>query len=184
MNSLRNIQKRIKCGSQRQNNYNFLSRNPHLFLDPTIRKYFRYLYWKFNQTSKWRSWIKIYSGFFFFLGNGFFGEVDLDADGGLDADAGLEAEVDFDSAVGLGPLFFLSGIGPLKWIIKPFRKLRKNWSPHSMYFGWFSFLKIAPSSLVVTAKSTSEHIFTISSSRSLWATRSFFIISLLESAIL
>src|SRR5690606_692054 len=52
-----------------------------------------------------------------------------------------------------------------------------------MYFSWFSFLKIAPSSLLVTAKSTNEQIFTISSSRNLWATRSFFIISLLVNGI-
>lgn len=44
MNSLRNIQKRIKCGSQRQRNIYFSNANPHLFLDPTIRKSFRYVY--------------------------------------------------------------------------------------------------------------------------------------------
>lgn len=174
MTSLRNIQKRIKCGSQRQNNYNFLNKNPHLFLDPTTRKHFRYLYWKFNRISKEGAGEKIYSGFFVFLGNGFFDEVCLEPEVVLTAEVGLN----------FGPLFAFSGIGPLKWIIKPFRKLRKNWSPHSIYFGWFSFLKMAPSSLVLTAKSTRAHIFTISSSRSLWATRSFFIISLLESAIL
>jgi len=47
-----------------------------------------------------------------------------------------------------------------------------------MYFGWFSFLKIAPNSLLETLKSFNAQIFTISSSRSLCATRNFLKMSL------
>jgi len=49
---------------------------------------------------------------------------------------------------------------------------------------YFRILKIAPNSALETLKSTKAQIFTISSSRSLCATRSFFIISLLVSAII
>src|SRR5690554_23939 len=52
-----------------------------------------------------------------------------------------------------------------------------------MYFGWFSFLNMAPNSLLETLKSTKEKISTISSFRSFKATRSFFMMSLFESAI-
>ena len=37
MNSLRNIQKRIKSGSQKLYNLNTLDKNRHLFQDPTMR---------------------------------------------------------------------------------------------------------------------------------------------------
>jgi len=45
MKTLRNIQKRIKCGSQKQHTLDYLNVNKHLFEDPTIRKTCRYIYW-------------------------------------------------------------------------------------------------------------------------------------------
>src|SRR5690606_37796438 len=74
--------------------------------------------------------------------------------------------------------FSFFGIGPRKWMINPFRKFLRIWSPHSIYFGWSSFRKNAPNSLFDILKSTSSRIFTISSSRSFKATRSFLNISL------
>lgn len=83
------------------------------------------------------------------------------------------------------PFFFgvlldpFGGIGPRKWITNPFKKLRRIWSPHSIYFGWSSRLNNAPNSLFDILKSTRLKILIISSSRSWWATLSFLKISLL-----
>ena len=43
MKTLRNLQKRIKCNSQRQNTL-YLYNEKHLFEDPTIRKTCRYAF--------------------------------------------------------------------------------------------------------------------------------------------
>ncbi|GAA3782595.1 hypothetical protein GCM10022271_13630 [Corallibacter vietnamensis] len=57
---------------------------------------------------------------------------------------------------------FLSGLGPRKCITSSFKKFLKIGSPHSLYFGLFSRLKNAFSSLLETLKSTSSKILIIS----------------------
>ena len=64
-------------------------------------------------------------------------------------------------------------------MINPLRKFRRIWSPHSIYFGWPSFRKSAPSSLFEVLKLTSFKISMISSFLRWRATRSFLRMSLL-----